>query len=179
MVLYLDTSALLKLYVAEEHSRWVRDLVDVHRRSGGAVSISAVGYVEARAAFARMLKRRKAISAESYERVVRKLMDDAGARYLVRPTDPALLERAATVAHEHALRGYDAVHLATALHLRHELRNRARQLTLEDDRREREREARVLVLTFDDELFEAAKAENVAHAHPVWGGDAGFETETG
>jgi uncharacterized protein with PIN domain len=49
MRLYLDTSALVKLYVDEEGSPFVRSAVE----RAGVVSTSAITYVEARAAFVR------------------------------------------------------------------------------------------------------------------------------
>ncbi len=69
MILYLDASAMVKLYAFEEHSSWTRRRIDRHLRSGGVVARSVMGYVEARAAFARARKRHPAgqrISDELY-----------------------------------------------------------------------------------------------------------------
>ncbi len=48
MILYLDTSALVKLYVSEEGSEIVRGAVE----SAGRVATSRIAYAEARAALA-------------------------------------------------------------------------------------------------------------------------------
>ena len=49
MILYLDTSALIKLHVAEEGTDSVREAVS----RGNVVAASRVSYVEARSALAR------------------------------------------------------------------------------------------------------------------------------
>ncbi|MBE9540835.1 MAG: type II toxin-antitoxin system VapC family toxin, partial [Proteobacteria bacterium] len=49
MVIYLDTSSLVKLYVEEEDSSKVADLV----RSSKVIATSLIAYAEARSAFAR------------------------------------------------------------------------------------------------------------------------------
>ena len=48
MILYLDTSALVKLYVPETDSATIKQLVDTAEMP----SMSRIAYVEARAAFA-------------------------------------------------------------------------------------------------------------------------------
>jgi len=57
--LYLDTSALVKLYVAEEGSALVRETV----QRVETVAASGIAYVEARAAFSR--RRGRGISPRS------------------------------------------------------------------------------------------------------------------
>jgi predicted nucleic acid-binding protein len=52
MILYLDTSALVKLYVEEIGSNEVKKLV----KTAQIVSTSRIAYVEARAGFARKLR---------------------------------------------------------------------------------------------------------------------------
>lgn len=56
---------------------------------------------------------------------------------------------------EHALRALDAVHLATAL----ELRDEARELPAPRE----SNELRVLLMTYDRSLTEAARQEDFAH----------------
>ena len=52
MILYLDTSSLVKLYMEEEGSLKIETLV----RSSEATVTSIVSYAEARAAFARRFR---------------------------------------------------------------------------------------------------------------------------
>ena len=115
MNLYLDTSALVKLYIAEEGSPLARAAVGDAR----LVATSVVAYVEARAAFARR-RREHALSSAAHRRLVHTLDTDWG-RYLRIEASEALIHEAAALAERHRLRGYDAIHLASALLLKSRL----------------------------------------------------------
>ncbi len=115
MILYLDTSALVKLYVAEEGSPLVRQAVADAER----IATSAIAYVEARAAFARR-RREGGLAPLQHRRVVRDLDTDWG-RYLRIDLTDALIHQAASLTERHRLRAYDAVHLASASVLRDRL----------------------------------------------------------
>lgn len=108
MRLYLDTSALVKLYVDEEGSSLVRSAVD----QSSLISTLAIAYVEARAAFVRR-RHGGELSAGEYRRVVRDL-DADWTRYLVVEITESLIRNGARLAEAHRLRAYDAVHLASA-----------------------------------------------------------------
>lgn len=109
MRLYLDTSALVKLYVDEEGSSIVRSAVD----RAGLIATSAIAYVEARSAFSR-LHHEGELSGGDYRKVIRDL-DADWARYLVVEVVDPLIREAARLVEAHQLRAYDAVHLASAL----------------------------------------------------------------
>jgi len=66
MILYLDTSALVKLYIDEPGSEEVREKVKAAR----IVSTSRVAYVEARAGIARKFREGE-LSKGEYKRVLR------------------------------------------------------------------------------------------------------------
>lgn len=112
MILYLDTSALVKLYVEEEGTPdvegWVRDCE--------MVATVRIAYAEARAAFARH-RREQALTQALLRRVVA-LFDADWGRYTVLEVTDALVRDAGRLAERHALRGFDAVHLAAAAELR-------------------------------------------------------------
>lgn len=108
MRLYLDTSALVKLYVDEQGSPIVRSAVD----QAGLITTSAIAYVEARAAFVRR-RHQGGLSAGEYRRVIRDL-DADWSRYLVVEVTDSLIREGARLAEAHRLRAYDAVHLASA-----------------------------------------------------------------
>lgn len=108
MRLYLDTSALVKLYVNEEGSSVVRSTVE----QAGVVATSILAYVEARAAFARR-RREGGLSAGEQGRVVRNL-DADWTRYLIVEVTESLIHESARLAEIYRLRAYDAVHLASA-----------------------------------------------------------------
>jgi len=115
MIIYLDTSSLVKLYVEERDSRKVVDLV----RSSKVTATSIVAYVEARAAFARRF-REKAFTAREYRRLISSFNKDWD-YYLVVGVTKELVWLSGDLAEKHSLRGFDAIHLSSAIFLREEL----------------------------------------------------------
>ena len=109
MNLYLDTSALVKLYVFEKGTKDVQS--DVKRAR--MVATSSAAYPEARAAFARR-EREGGISADDLRCIVQDLDGDWGSFVVVELTSRVAL-LAGELAERYALRGFDAVHLASAL----------------------------------------------------------------
>lgn len=112
MILYVDTSALVKLYVEEAGTPTVEARVE----DAEAVATALVTYAEARAALARH-RREGAISGADLRRAVREL-ERQWPTYNVVGLSDALVYSAGALAERHALRGYDAVQLAAALELR-------------------------------------------------------------
>lgn len=113
MILYLDTSALVKAYVEEEHSREVLQGM----KTATASASHQVAYVEARAAFAR-LQREHVMDESAWETLKREFISD-WENYLQIGTTRPLLAHAGTLAEAFALRAYDSMHLAAA-HILHE-----------------------------------------------------------
>ncbi len=114
-MLYLDTSALVKLYLIEEGAEAVRTAV----AQAALVVTSAIAYVEARAAFVRR-RREGALSAGEHRRTTRDL-DADWPRYLAIEVVTPIIREAARLAETHRLRAYDAVHLASATAARRRL----------------------------------------------------------
>lgn len=111
MPLYLDTSAIVPLLIAEASSERCRTLW----QSADFVVSSSLTLVEAHAALARGARNGR-LDASGHERAVTGL--EALWRDLAAiPPTPEILGVAASVAATHALRGYDAVQCATALAL--------------------------------------------------------------
>jgi predicted nucleic acid-binding protein len=106
----LDTSALIKLIVVEEGSDVVAQLWGSY-----AAASSVLAYPEARAALA-AARRARRLSARAHDRAVAEL-DALNAELVIVGVDEAVAQRAGDLADERALRGYDAVHLASALAL--------------------------------------------------------------
>jgi predicted nucleic acid-binding protein len=98
---YLDSSALVKLVVAEPETRALRAHV-----AGRPLGSSEIALVE-------VVRACKRAGAPTVERAARRLVSGA---FLVR-VDRALLERAAELT-SGRLRSLDAIHLASALHVR-------------------------------------------------------------
>ncbi len=109
MTVYLDASALVKLYVAEPGSAEVADLLS---RAEAAVT-AVITRVEVTAALARAARLGRVSQAEA-ARALEAFGADWANLVRVRVTED-LTARAASLAWEHGLRGYDAVHLAAAL----------------------------------------------------------------
>ncbi len=106
MILYLDSSALVKLYVAEPHSEEVRDAA----QSAALCCSHLIAYAEVRAALAKA--HRVGRESTSGLHLHRKEFDEAWSRFDVVLPDAALVRRAGDLAERFALRGYDSVHLA-------------------------------------------------------------------
>lgn len=118
MRLYLDTSALVKLYVEEEGSSVVRKCIE----DADTAATSIVAFVEARAAFARR-RREKRIPPAAHAKLIRDFEADWD-HYLVLEATALLIRRAGKLTEAHPLRAYDAIHLASAEILRERLAER-------------------------------------------------------
>lgn len=135
MTLYLDTSSLLKIYVAETGFEVVLGLMD----RAAAVVTSVVTYAETRAALAR-LRRERILSASSFAAAKREFEADWPA-YMTLDVTRAISRSAGDLAEQYRLRGYDSVHLASFAHV-------ARSAGLES----------VRFSSFDQRLDRAARA---------------------
>lgn len=134
MILYLDASALVKRYVAEAGSPEVGALISQASVVGTTIlSRAEVAAALAKAVRMKLLPRTEAASAlqvfsAEWDNFVRLQMTET------------LVSRAAALAWEHNLRGYDAAHLASALFWQDMLGEP------------------VTVASYDRQLWEAAKA---------------------
>ena len=117
MSVYLDASALVKLYVDEDGSDAVWRLVG---EDGSATC--RVTWAEALAAFARRERESPLGTAEVWSTARQRLKDDWPALQVVEVTQ-TLVERAGEYAETFALRGHDAVQLAAGQALRSALTN--------------------------------------------------------
>lgn len=112
MILYLDTSALAKLYLEEEGSDQVREWA----WAAEALATSRVALAELAAAIAR--RRREGDLNDDESDSIRSAMTEDWNHLVVVHLDE---HRAADVAFGHELRGFDAIHLAAALQVRSSL----------------------------------------------------------
>jgi len=112
MILYCDTSALIKRYVEEEGSGRVNELWD----AAEGIATSVVAFAEAVAALNRK-KREGILTPREYARTVASWKRDYESFILV-PVDGSLNERIELLARSYPLRGFDAIHLASALLIR-------------------------------------------------------------
>ena len=112
MILYLDTSALVKLYVRERGSARTRAQAGRAR----ALATSVVAYAETRAAFARLLRDRPA--SRRRHRARTRQFDQDWNRFMRIELTTTVGRNAGELAERHGLRGFDAIHLASALWLK-------------------------------------------------------------
>lgn len=138
MILYLDTSAWLKLYVAERGTQEVIAAM----QSAELVAISRIAYAEARAALARVLREKRTTQTEHRRRIA--ALDADYAEVLKVEVSEEVVRQAGELAESHALRGFDAIHLASARWLARKTRKPVR------------------LLAFDERVNEAARALGLA-----------------
>ncbi len=139
-MLYLDASALVKYYLQEPDSTAVHALME----SATFVGTGLLCKAEVAAAFAKATRMYYITSAQAQTAWTAFAADWATFIRLT-PTED-LLEQAAHLALAHGLRGYDAVHLASALVW------------------QRECGQSVILATFDRQLWNVGKAVGLA----VW-----------
>lgn len=112
MILYLDTSALAKLFVVEPGAESVGRAV----AQAAAVATHLVAYAEMRATFARAVRMGR-VDAAALPALTVDLERRWASLDVLAVTEP-LVRRAGDLAERHGLRGYDSVHLAAVLTLR-------------------------------------------------------------
>jgi predicted nucleic acid-binding protein len=112
LILYLDTSALVKLYVQEAGSA----LIKRHLHAAETAATSMVAYAEARAAFARRL--REGASTPARHRARLSQLNQDWPHYAQIELSQSLIRQAGDIAEIYGLRGFDSIHLASALWLK-------------------------------------------------------------
>ena len=136
MILYCDTSALVKRYIEEEGTAEVDALWD----KAIEVTTSTVAYAEGMAAFSRK-RREGVISRSGYTRAVATFNEEHLSFVLVQ-ISPQLNVIIKRLIEKYPLRGFDAIHLASALIVKESLTD-------------------VVFACFDKGLNRAAKRENM------------------
>lgn len=143
---FLDTSALVKLYVREPGSEAMIALVTSDE--GHALAILSITGLELRSALRRR-ERAGDVSSEDAERVIERSTSDFERRYERVRVNDRLIERASSLVDRHSLRAYDALQLAGCL----EWKGSGR--------------ADAAFVCSDSRLLEAAVAESLATLDPA------------
>lgn len=138
---YLDTSALIKRFVAEKGSPLVQTLVT----RKGPIATAKIAYAEVYAGLTRKL-REGHLSDASYALACRHFEADWQAYIRVELHDDTLF-LARDLIRRHPLRGFDAIHLASAISLKN---------ALGED---------ITFAAADERLLRAAKAEDLKILH--------------
>jgi len=136
LILYYDTSALVKLLISEEGSELAEGLWE----SAYPLVSSVLAYPEGRSALS-IARRTNRLSPQDHEGAL-KAFEELHEELISFGVDEQLAQAAGHHATEFGLRGYDAVHLATALGLSEE----------------------VVFVTWDEDLARAADSAGLATA---------------
>ena len=140
MILYLDTSALIKRYVKEPGTNELSALMD----QGSLVGSVLLTQVEMASALAKAV-RLNWVDAVDAQKAWKAFLSDWRSFTRLSVTS-AVIERASRLAWEYGLRGYDSTHFSAALNWQETL------------------EMRVILVTYDRELWLAAHKTEM----PVW-----------
>jgi predicted nucleic acid-binding protein len=108
LIVYFDTSALVKLFVKEAGAEIARDTA----ARANIVATSILAYAEARSAFSRK-RRFGEITADQLDRV-KEEFEATWEDLQIVPVDENIVRRAGNFAETYSLKGFDAVHLASA-----------------------------------------------------------------
>ncbi len=111
---FLDTSTVLKRYVQEIGTAWVKALAAPSARH--SLFLVRITLAESVAAITRR-ERGGSITPEDAATAVADFQLDFARQYRVVEVSAGLVAQAATLARQHALRGYDAVQLAAGLEI--------------------------------------------------------------
>ena len=151
MISFTDTSALVKRYVNEVGSEYIRHLFTT---AGHFVYQSFLSPLEISSAFYRQ-QRMKELSSEELVVALQTYAVHSHSEYLLVPYSEALLNTAGTLVVRHPLRALDAIQLGAALTLQNTFPPDTSPLTF---------------LSADDRLITVAQSENLLtdnpNAHP-------------
>ena len=146
---YLDASALVKRYVHEPGSRWIRATIDSEEET--LLFTSRMTIVEVISAFSRRL-REGTLRLEDFASARDMFRSDCLNDYQIMPPSLPVVDQACALLERYALRAYDAIHLATAI--------RAETFLAASEY------PRVTFLSADNDLNEAARAEDLTVDNP-------------
>lgn len=139
---YLDTSALIKRFVSEKGSPVILTLI----QRKGPIATAKIAYAEIYAGLTRKL-REGSLSNAQYTMTCRQFEGDWNAYIQVELQD-TILRCARDLIKRHPLRGFDAVHLASAISLKDALGEA------------------ITFVAADEHLLLAARAEHLRILHP-------------
>jgi uncharacterized protein len=146
---FLDTSGLVKRYVAETGSNWIKSITDI--ATGNRIAIAQITPVEVLSALARR-QREGSLSAGDFNSVVQDFREDFENQYEVIELNQALIEKAGELVVQYPIRAYDAVQLASVL----EFQSICTQMP----------NTQLVFITADDRLLNIAQAESLVTDNP-------------
>ncbi len=148
-IYYLDASALVKRYVDEPGSGWLRTLLPSPQVQLAFTSRMAI--IEVVSAFARR-HREGSLTSEEFAVAANSIRGDCLRDYQIMPPTAEIVDLACSLLEHHPLRAYDATHLASALSAKRFLATEGQQP--------------LIFLSADGRLADAASAEGLAVDNP-------------
>jgi len=145
MLYYLDASAWVKRYYSEKGTEWVQGIFS----SNEPLACATLGVIEVAATFSRK-KKAQEVTPTQFRQKMEELDDDWGSFVQIQLTRELVLA-ARDLTKKHALRGADAVHLASILRLRQRLS---------------EKTGHVIMVTSDAELKKASEDSGIEVIDP-------------
>ena len=146
---YLDASAMVKRYVNEQGSEWMRATMDSEEET--LLFTSRMTIVEVISAFSRRV-REETLTLQNFVSARDMFRSDCLDDYQVMPPSLAVVDQACALLERYPLRAYDATHLATAISAQEFLTGKEY--------------SPVTFLSADDDLNDAAKAEDLTVDNP-------------
>lgn len=111
---FLDSSALVKRYVPETGSTWIRALSA--QETGNSLIIARITWVEVRSAISRR-EREGSLTPTDATLIIQRFRSELNNQYQVIELDATLAETAGQLVGQYPLRAYDAVQLASVLRI--------------------------------------------------------------
>jgi uncharacterized protein len=108
MILYLDTSALVKVYINESFS----DIVRKAFLDADTIAISIIGFVEFHSAISRLL--RENLINKIQLKKVKDNFNENWPKFKIIDLDNNIIKRASELIYKTELRAFDSIHLASA-----------------------------------------------------------------
>lgn len=146
---FFDSSSLVKRYVKEKGTVFVLNLFKPSARN--QIYVSRLALVEVISALTRR-QRAGSVSAVQFGKAATRFRRVFKQQFRILDADEPIIERASTLAEKHALRGYDAVQLATVLEV-HRVRHSIGFSPL-------------ILVSADADLNSAARAESLLVDNP-------------
>lgn len=134
MITYCDTCCLVKFYVSEQYSDWIRKTL-LNKKY---LVTCRVAKAEIWSAITRRLHH-KSVLPEQYQNWIKTIENDWNSLNIIDFDD----DNAAMLARQHGLRGFDAIHLSSALIVQSSI------------------QYKINFCSFDKKLLQAAEKENL------------------
>ena len=148
---YLDSSALLKRYLKESGTEWVKEITS--DRNLHSIVTSHLTLAEVAAVFASKSRAPGGISQRFRQRILSNFLEDCDELFVLIPVHRFIINRAIALSQQYRLRGYDSVQLATAL--------TAQQFLPSDGASE------LIFVAGDKDLLAAAQSEGLRTINPA------------